>query len=92
MHVSYERCIGCGACEFVCNKIVFGTPAMLTTSQGRAVPTTLPEPKKKAWIDVPAEDGAFTFQARNLGNDAVEAIHTFKFKKPPLEIQGRLES
>ncbi len=40
-HVSFEKCIGCGACENVCNKIVYGEPAMYTTSQGRSVPTTL---------------------------------------------------
>lgn len=42
-HVSYERCIGCGACEFQCNQIVMGEPAMITTSFGRASPSTLPQ-------------------------------------------------
>jgi ferredoxin len=41
VHVSYERCVGCGACEFACNQIVFGEPAMVTTSFGRAAPTQL---------------------------------------------------
>jgi ferredoxin len=72
LHVSYERCIGCGACEFVCNKIVFGTPAMITTSQGRAVPTTLPEKKTKAWIEIPAPiEGAVSFQAKNIGGNHI---------------------
>lgn len=67
-NVSYERCIGCGACEFVCNKIVFGEPAMLTTSQGRAIPTTLPEgfqPKTAAAWQIPADP--VEFSTRNLG-------------------------
>jgi polyferredoxin len=41
IHVNFDRCIGCGACEFQCNQIVFGKPAMVTTSFGRAMPTTL---------------------------------------------------
>lgn len=40
-HVSFERCVGCGACEYACNQIVFGESAMITTSYGRAVPTVL---------------------------------------------------
>lgn len=40
-HVNFDRCVGCGACEFSCNQIVFGDPAMTTTSFGRAVPTQL---------------------------------------------------
>ncbi|MFL5812468.1 MAG: 4Fe-4S binding protein [Bdellovibrionia bacterium] len=40
-HVNFDRCVGCGACENVCNQIVFGQPAMVTTSYGRAVPTQL---------------------------------------------------
>jgi ferredoxin len=41
IHVSYDRCVGCGACEFACNQIVYGEPAMTTTSFGRASPTNL---------------------------------------------------
>ena len=41
VHVSFDRCIGCGHCEFVCNQIVAGTVAMETTSFGRAVPSKL---------------------------------------------------
>jgi ferredoxin len=40
-HISFEKCVGCGGCEFACNQIVFGEPAMITTSYGRATPTTL---------------------------------------------------
>ncbi|MBC7385365.1 MAG: 4Fe-4S binding protein [Cryobacterium sp.] len=43
VHVNYDACVGCGACENSCNQIVFGQPAMTTTSQGRAVPTTFPK-------------------------------------------------
>jgi ferredoxin len=39
--VSYDRCIGCGHCEFVCDKIVSVKPAMVTTSFGRGVPSQL---------------------------------------------------
>lgn len=39
--VSFDACIGCGACEFECNKIVLGDPAMTLTSYGRAVPSKL---------------------------------------------------
>jgi ferredoxin len=41
MVVSYDRCVGCGHCEFACNQIVAGDVAMLTTSFGRAMPTQL---------------------------------------------------
>ena len=41
IHVSYDRCVGCGACEFACNQIVLGDPAMVTTSFGRAIPTKM---------------------------------------------------
>lgn len=41
IHVSFDKCVACGACEFECNKIVFGQSAMVTTSYGRAVPTKL---------------------------------------------------
>jgi ferredoxin len=41
VHVNFDQCVGCGACEFACNQIVFGEPAMVTTSFGRAVPTQL---------------------------------------------------
>jgi len=40
-HVNFDRCVGCGACENACNQIVFGEPAMITTSYGRAIPTKL---------------------------------------------------
>jgi ferredoxin len=43
VHVNFDKCVGCGACEFECNKIVFGEPSMITTSYGRAVPTKLKE-------------------------------------------------
>lgn len=43
VHVNFDMCVGCGACETSCNQIVFGQPAMVTTSQGRAVPTTMPK-------------------------------------------------
>ncbi len=39
--VLYDKCIGCGACEYECNKIVFGKPAMVTTSYGRTNPSTV---------------------------------------------------
>ncbi len=44
-HVNYDRCVGCGACEYACNQIVYGPSAMITTSYGRAIPTTGIEPK-----------------------------------------------
>jgi ferredoxin len=47
-HVNFDRCVGCGACEYVCNQIVFGQPAMVTTAFGRAVPTQLGETEKKS--------------------------------------------
>lgn len=71
-HVSYERCIGCGACEFICNKIVFGTPAMYTTSQGRAVPTTLPEKQSASLPPHGNADGAIAFLTRNLGHEYLQ--------------------
>ena len=39
--VSFDACVGCGACEAACNEVVGGDPAMKTTSLGRATPTTL---------------------------------------------------
>jgi hypothetical protein len=45
---------------------------MITTSQGRAVPTTLPEKKTKAWIEIPAPiEGAVSFQAKNIGGNHI---------------------
>jgi ferredoxin len=48
VHVKFDSCIGCGACENSCNQIVFGQPAMTTTTQGRAVPTQGLDLKPKA--------------------------------------------
>jgi len=42
VHVSFDRCIGCGACEQACSSIVYGTTALLTTSVGRGVRSSLP--------------------------------------------------
>ncbi len=39
IHVSFDKCVGCGACEQACNLIVMGESAMITTSAGRATPT-----------------------------------------------------
>jgi polyferredoxin len=39
--VDYVRCVGCGLCEWACAKIVFGAPALVTSSHGRGQPTTL---------------------------------------------------
>ena len=41
IHIDFDRCVGCGHCEFACNEIVLSTPAMKTTSFGRAIPTKL---------------------------------------------------
>lgn len=38
--IDFNLCVGCGACEFECNRIVFGPPAMTVTSMGRAAPTS----------------------------------------------------
>lgn len=43
VRVNFEKCIGCGACEYECNQIVFDKPAMITTSFGRASPSKLEE-------------------------------------------------
>lgn len=40
--VSFESCIGCGACEYACNQIVLGEPAIVLTSFGRAAPAHIP--------------------------------------------------
>lgn len=47
IHVNFDTCIGCGACEYVCNQIVFGEPAMITTSFGRAVPSEVDDEVSK---------------------------------------------
>jgi ferredoxin len=39
--VVYDKCVGCGACEFACNQIVYGDTAMILTSAGRATATSL---------------------------------------------------
>jgi ferredoxin len=41
--VNFDKCIACGACEYECNRIVFGQPAMVTTSYGRATPSRVLE-------------------------------------------------
>ena len=41
--VDYLRCVGCGLCELECSKIVFGTPALVTSSHGRGELTVLKE-------------------------------------------------
>ena len=41
LRIKFESCVGCGACETSCNQIVFGAPAMVNTSYGRAVPTQI---------------------------------------------------
>ncbi len=43
IQVTFEKCIGCGACENACNQIVMGSPAMVTTSFGRATPAKVTE-------------------------------------------------
>lgn len=42
--VSFDRCVGCGACEHACDKIVYGETAMVTTAYGRALPADLEAP------------------------------------------------
>ncbi len=39
--IKVDLCIGCGACEYECNRIVYGKPAMITTSYGRATPSAV---------------------------------------------------
>ena len=39
--VSFDRCIGCGACTYACNQIVMGEPALTLTAYGRGAPTQL---------------------------------------------------
>ena len=46
LRVEYDLCIGCGACEYECNKIVFGEPAMIVTGYGRTVPSAVEGPPK----------------------------------------------
>jgi ferredoxin len=41
VRVVYDKCVGCGACEFACNQIVYGDTAMVLTSAGRATATSL---------------------------------------------------
>lgn len=55
VHVSYEACVGCGACEFACNQIVYGPTAMVTTSAGRATPTTLSDMVKALQAEAAGE-------------------------------------
>jgi ferredoxin len=40
--VRFDACIGCGACEYACNQIVVGNPAMVTTAFGRGIPSNVP--------------------------------------------------
>jgi ferredoxin len=49
-HVNYDRCVGCGACEFSCNQIVMGEPAMTLTSSGRATRTSLEASSPSAFL------------------------------------------
>lgn len=39
VRIQFDACVGCGACEYECNKIVSEKPAMVLTSNGRALPT-----------------------------------------------------
>jgi ferredoxin len=39
--INIDRCVACGGCEYSCNQIVYGEPAMITTSFGRASPTSI---------------------------------------------------
>ncbi|HTL12241.1 MAG TPA: 4Fe-4S binding protein [Bdellovibrionota bacterium] len=62
--VIYDKCIGCGGCEFACNHIVMGQPAMTTTSFGRAKPSSVPLTvllvgllAGAAWTSTPAQAG-----------------------------------
>lgn len=35
--IDYARCVGCGMCEYVCAKVVFGEPAIVTVAHGRGL-------------------------------------------------------
>jgi polyferredoxin len=39
--VDFMKCMGCGLCEWECIKIVYGAPAIVTSSHGRGQPTVL---------------------------------------------------
>ena len=67
--VNFDLCVGCGACEYSCNQIVYGDTAMVTTSFGRAVPT---QGAVQAPISVPAPAGVEP-KSGGTGMDAAAA-------------------
>jgi len=37
--IDYLLCVGCGICEFVCNRLTAGSPGIIMTNKGRNTPT-----------------------------------------------------
>jgi len=58
VEIDSAHCVGCGACETECNKIVLGQPAMILYAYGRTDPTDLDLSLQKNVVQTGAKEGA----------------------------------
>jgi ferredoxin len=54
--IDFLLCIGCGACEYICNKQTWGAPAIIVTSFGRNMPSGVGKDAIKNYLEKTAKE------------------------------------
>jgi ferredoxin len=54
--IDYLLCVGCGICEYVCNKQTLDAPAIIVTAYGRNTPSGVPENAANTYLEKTLKD------------------------------------